>query len=72
MAKQVKGVKKLPVPVAMEVSPEEEQQLQQLRELKEKKLLCAKEIDAVLVKHQAKLSIDPNSAFGSPAIVVTI
>ena len=60
-------------PEALEaLSPEEAQQLKLIRESKAKRQACALEIDEILKKNNAILVIDPNSAFGSPQIIVSL
>ena len=40
------------------------------RERNAKRALCAKEIQAVLVKHNCNLVVNPQSAIGNPEIIV--
>jgi len=55
-----------------EISPQEAQQLQMLRQATAKRKECALKIDQVLKEYNAVLTIDPNSAFGSPQIIVSL
>ena len=52
------------------LKPQEESYILALRKQQEKRAECAKEIDAVLTKYGARLSLDPNSSFGKPEITV--
>lgn len=54
------------------LSAKEEEQIKVLRAMTEKRKECALEIDGILKKYNAVLTIDPNSPFGNPQIIVSL
>lgn len=59
-------------PAAIELNPQEEKHIKDLREREIKKGECAREVDAVLKKHGATIGVNQNSPIGRPEVIITI
>lgn len=53
------------------ITQEEQKLLDSIRERKNKREECAKEINKILGKHECKIVVDPNSLVKDPQILVT-
>ena len=62
----------LPVNEVIEVSPQEQKAIQDLRERETKRIACNEELSTLLNKYGATLGVNPNSTIGNPQAVVII
>jgi len=66
--KAIEAIKSSPI----SLEPKEEDIIKALRLQQKKRSDCAKEIDLILKKYNAQLSVDPQSPFGRPEITVIL
>lgn len=61
-----------PINEAIELNPQEQKAIEDLREREAKKIACNKDLNALLDKYGATLGVNPNSTIANPQAIVLI
>lgn len=70
--KKINSKSKAPVNEVIELNPQEQKTIENLRERAAKRVACNKDLEDLLNKYGATLGVNPNSTIGNPQAIILI